>query len=61
MKKNSLNFSDNISEIIVFKDKQFQNNQIVKEQLSLYTQASDALQTKVEKFEERDTAVESWM
>ena len=61
MKKNSLNFSDNISEIIVFKDKEFQNNQIVKEQLSLYTQTSDALQTKVEKFEERDTAVESWM
>ena len=61
LKKNSLNFSDNISEIIAFKDKQVQNNQILEEQLSLHTQVSNALQTKVEKLEERDTAVESWI
>ena len=61
LKKSSLNFSDNISEIIAFKDKQVQNNQILEDQLSLHTQVSNALQTKVEKLEERDTAVESWI
>ena len=33
----------------------------MEEQLSFHTQASDALQTKVEKLEERDTALESWI